>query len=355
MKIKFIDLFAGIGGIRLGLEKAAKALKLETECVFTSEIDKSACKTYCKHYPDAQNELPNDIRDFTETGRHSINNISNFDIMLAGFPCQAFSIAGKKAGFEDTRGTLFFELAKILKEKQPKAFILENVKGLRSHQGGETLKRILTILKEDLGYTNTEYQVLNAKEYGIPQNRERVYILGSKVNSEIRFPKPIGCTKRIKDILEKKPVMGRYYISAQYMRGLERHRKRHSDKGNGFGYEIKKDSDYANAVVIGGMGKERNLVVDPRRQASDIQKEIGKPVNKKSIRRMTPGEWERLQGFPYGYTRGVADAQRYKQLGNAVTVPVVKYVATELLRHLYPTLHSKSSAKVSRERQMILC
>jgi DNA (cytosine-5)-methyltransferase 1 len=170
-QIKIIDLFAGVGGIRLGFEQAAHGLGVDAKCVYTSEIDKYACSTYTKNYP---NDLHDPMSDITKVDEKALND---FNVLLAGFPCQAFSIAGRKGGFEDTRGTLFFDVARIIKEKTPDAFLLENVKGLVNHKGGKTLNTILNVLKNDLGYKSTRFKVLNAKHYGVPQNRERVYIV----------------------------------------------------------------------------------------------------------------------------------------------------------------------------------
>ena len=169
--INIIDLFAGVGGIRLGFEQAAHEFHLNTQCVFTSEIDDWACATYRKNFPNDGHDPKSDITKVDE------KSIPDFDVLLAGFPCQAFSIAGKRGGFNDTRGTLFFDVARIIKEKRPKAFLLENVKGLTNHRSGKTLEVIINTLKEDLGYT-VFYKVLNAKDYGLAQMRERIYIVG---------------------------------------------------------------------------------------------------------------------------------------------------------------------------------
>ena len=154
-KFTFIDLFAGVGGIRLGFEQACKDLGFNAECVFTSEIDEWACRTYRKNFPIDIHDPKSDITKVDET------KLPDFDVLLAGFPCQAFSIAGKRGGFDDTRGTLFFDVARIIKEKQPQAFLLENVKGLINHRGGKTLEVIVNTLEKDLGYT-VFYKVLNA-------------------------------------------------------------------------------------------------------------------------------------------------------------------------------------------------
>lgn len=326
--IKIIDLFAGIGGIRLGFTEAAKELGVNVECCYTSEIDKFACKTYKKNYPKDDHEVLNDITKIKE------KEIPGFDVLLAGFPCQAFSIAGKRGGFEDTRGTLFFDVARLIKEKKPKAFLLENVKGLVNHQRGKTLETILNVLQNDLGY-KVQYQILNAKNFGVPQNRERIYIVGFKEkNKKFTFPGKTNDKIKIKNIIEEKPVSAKYYLSDTYVAGMRKHKERHKAKGNGFGFEIREHTDIANAIVCGGMGRERNLIIDKRQKNLVPITHIRGSVNKEGIRRMTPIEWERLQGFPDRWTEGVADMQRYKQLGNSVAVPVIKSISMNIIREL---------------------
>src|SRR5690606_18050108 len=179
-KFKFIDLFAGIGGFRLALQS------IGGKCVFTSEWDKYSKETYRVNF----GEIP--FGDITKP--ETKNYIPDgFDVLCAGFPCQSFSIAGKRGGFEDTRGTLFFDVAEIIKNKQPKAFFLENVKGLRSHDKGKTLATILNVLRNDLGYYVPEPQIINAKNFGVPQNRERIFIVGFRKDTgitEFEYPKP---------------------------------------------------------------------------------------------------------------------------------------------------------------------
>ncbi|MCP4649617.1 MAG: DNA (cytosine-5-)-methyltransferase [PVC group bacterium] len=337
--LKFIDLFAGIGGIRLGFEGAAEELGIETECVFTSEINQHSCKTYRKNFPNDSHDPENDI---TKTDEKS--EIDDFNVLLAGFPCQAFSIAGKRGGFEDTRGTLFFDVARVIKEKKPDAFLLENVKGLRNHRSGKTLDTIMNVLKKDLGYVSTQMAILNSRDFGVPQNRERVYIVGFKNGGGgFSFPQPTDSTKTIKDILEEKAVSVKYYISDVYLAGLKRHRERHEKKGNGFGYEIKRYDEIANAVVVGGMGRERNLVIDKRLKDFTPVTHIKGKVNKNGVRRMTPVEWERLQGFPDHFTECVANVHRYRQLGNAVTVSAIKAISKNIIQELLqPKLFKKT-------------
>lgn len=327
--IKVIDLFAGVGGIRLGFQLAAEAFGLKTKCVFTSEIDVHACKTYQKNFPQDCHNPNNDIT------KVSASEIPDFDVLLAGFPCQAFSIAGKRGGFEDTRGTLFFDVARIIKEKKPSAFILENVKGLTNHRGGRTLDTILHTLIDDLGYSSTVYKVLNAKNYGVPQNRERIIIVGFRdCGGGFSFPETTDDTKTIKDIIESKPVVAKYYLSETYVASMRKHRERHEAKGNGFGYEIKSYSQIANAIVCGGMGKERNLVIDMRQKDLTPTTHIKGKINLEGIRKMTPVEWERLQGFPDNWTNGIADVHRYKQMGNSVAVPMIENVSLNVIAEL---------------------
>lgn len=323
-KFKFIDLFAGIGGFRLALQN------LGGKCIFTSEWDKEAKRTYKANF----GETP--FGDITkEETKSYIPDI--FDILCAGFPCQAFSIAGKRGGFEDTRGTLFFDVAEIIKRKQPKAFFLENVKGLRNHDKGKTLKTILNVLRNDLEYFVPEPQIINAKDFGVPQNRERIFIVGfhkdTKV-SKFEYPEPTNQDVKFADVKEKKVPATKYYLSTQYLQTLRKHKSRHESKGNGFGFEIILDSEIANAIVVGGMGRERNLVYDHRLKDFTPTTHIKGEVNREGIRRMTPREWARLQGFPDNFIIPVADASAYKQFGNSVAVPAIQATANEILKCL---------------------
>lgn len=320
----FIDLFAGIGGFRMALQE------LGGRCVFTSEWDSKAQETYFENFGD----IPfGDIT--TEETKGAI--AAKFDVLCAGFPCQAFSIAGKRGGFEDTRGTLFFDVAEIIKRHQPKAVFLENVKGLVNHKSGKTLSTILNVLRNDLGYTVPEPRVLNAKDYGVPQNRERIFIIGfhneyAEAAKEFNYPEPFKKENSIKKILEKGTVPSRYYLSERYLQTLKDHRARHAAKGNGFGYEVIGHDKIANAVVCGGMGRERNLVkVVPEKELVP-ETNIKGGINEEGIRKMTPREWARLQGFPDNYEFPVADVHAYKQLGNSVAVPAIKATASKLLK-----------------------
>lgn len=321
-KFKFIDLFAGIGGFRLALQN------LNGKCVFTSEWDKEAKRTYKANF----GEVPfgditkEDTKKFIPDG---------FDVLCAGFPCQAFSIAGKRGGFEDTRGTLFFEVAEIIKRKKPKAIFLENVKGLRNHNSGKTLETILNVLRNDLDYFVPEPQIINAKEFGVPQNRERIYIVGFRKDTGINkfeYPKSINKKVTFSQVKEKEVPATKYFLSTQYVQTLINHKARHKVKGNGFGYEIISDDGIANAIVVGGMGRERNLVYDYRITDFTPTTHIKGTVNRDGIRKMTPREWARLQGFPDKYVIPVADASAYKQFGNSVAVPAIQATAIEILK-----------------------
>ena len=323
-EFKFIDLFAGIGGFRLALQN------LKGKCIFTSEWDKYSKQTYQANF----GEVP-----FGDITKDSTKNYipDSFDVLCAGFPCQAFSIAGKRGGFEDTRGTLFFDVAEIIKKKKPKAIFLENVKGLRSHDKGKTLATILNVLREDLGYFVPEPQVMNAKEFGVPQNRERIFIVGFRKDLNItkfEYPKPVKRKTTLEDILETETVSVKYYLSETYVNTLRNHKARHASKGNGFGYEIIPNNGTANAVVCGGMGRERNLLYDFRLKDFTPVTNIRGNVNREGIRKMTPREWARLQGFPDNYKIVVSDAQAYKQFGNSVAVPAIQATGKQILKSL---------------------
>jgi DNA (cytosine-5)-methyltransferase 1 len=317
-KFTFIDLFAGIGGFRLAMTS------LGGKCVFSSEWDAAAQKTYFANF----GEIPHG--DITLESTKAAIPVG-FDVLCAGFPCQAFSIAGRKGGFNDTRGTLFFDVAEIIRRKRPKAFFLENVKGLRNHDKGRTLETILNVLRTDLGYTVPEPQVVNANDFGVPQHRERIYIVGFLEPTDFSYPKPIARTSNFLDIREKTVVPTKYYLSTQYLQTLVNHKARHASKGNGFGYAIIPDTGVANAIVVGGMGRERNLVIDDRITDYTPQTKIKGIVNREGIRKMTPREWARLQGFPDTYQIPVADASAYKLFGNSVAVPAIRATAKQLL------------------------
>lgn len=327
---KAIDLFAGIGGIRMGFDNAfGKGIKT----VFVSEWDEFAQKTYRANYKD-KFEIAGDITQIKE------QDIPSFDICLAGFPCQAFSLAGKHGGFNDDyhgrcRGTLFLDVARICEYHKPKVIFCENVKGLVIHDRGRTFK-VITETFESLGY-KVFSKVLNSKDFGVPQNRERIYIVCFRNDiapETFEFPEGTDSTKTIRDILDDAPVSSKYYLSDVYMDTLRKHRARHESKGNGFGYEVRDLDDIAGAIVCGGMGRERNLIVDHREHSMVPVTHIKGEINKEDIRKMTPREWARLQGFPDSYRLELADTHLYKQFGNSVTVNVIEAIAGKIKEEL---------------------
>ena len=335
LKYRSIDLFAGVGGIRLGFEQAFGE---SIETVYASEIDPKAIETYHANFSD-DFEIAGDI-----TKENEETDVPHFDICLAGFPCQSFSIAGRRKGFEDdykgvSRGTLFFDVARICEHHMPRIIFLENVKGLKNHDRGRTYKVIKGRLKE-MGY-EVFADVLNSKNFGVPQNRERIYIVAFRNDiapDRFKFPQKTDDTKKLSNIIEKKPVSPKYYLSSTYWNTLIKHRERHKAKGNGFGYQIRSWEDIAGAIVCGGMGRERNLLIDKRQKDLIPVTNIKGEINNYGIRKMTPREWARLQGFPEDFKLEVADTHLYKQFGNSVTVPVIKAIAEEIKKHLDNTI-----------------
>ena len=314
-KFRFSDFYCGIGGIRLSFEQA---FENEAEFVFGNEIDQSACRTYKMNFG------TNPIGDITKV---KSDEIPNFDILLAGFPCQAFSIAGRRQGFDDIRGTHFFEIARVIRDKKPLAFFLENVKHFKSHDGGRTFETIKKVIEEDLGYTFYHKEgLLNAKDFGLPQNRERVFMVGFREPIRFKFPKPPGRKKLLENILETK-VSGDHFLSQRYLDTLKKHRARHEQKGNGFGYIILKRTGIANTIVLGGMGRERNLFRDKKSLRSSGRKD----ANTEAVRCLTPRECLRLQGFPDSFRiDGVPKTQVYRQAANSVAVPVIREIANRM-------------------------
>lgn len=305
-----IDLFAGIGGIRLGFQRHGG------RTVFSSEWDKFAQKTYKINY----GETPEG--DITQIEPISI---PNHDILLAGFPCQPFSQAGLKKGFEDTRGTLFFNIASILKEKRPKAFMLENVKQLRGHDKGNTLKVILSILNE-LNYYVPDPKVLNAYHFGSPQNRERIIIVGFNKDflpqdfKEYHYPKGhINDSLNVGNILET-DVIDMFTISDKLYQGHLNRKKSHKTKGNGFGFCLfNAESKYTNTISARYYKDGSEALIE--------QKE-------KNPRMLTPRECARLQGFPEEFIIAVSNSQAYKQFGNSVCINVIDAVAKSMVDYL---------------------
>jgi len=307
-KYRQIDLFAGIGGTRLGFQLTGK-----TRTVFCSEIDKFAVKTYHANFGDTPH---GDITEIDE------KDVPDHDILVGGFPCQAFSQAGRKLGFEDTRGTLFFDVARIIKEKRPKAFLLENVKNLVSHDKGRTFAVIINTLIE-MDYL-VDYSLFKAREFGVPQNRERIYIVGfdkrQVANPEnFEMPVPPKTPVNVGKILEK-TVDEKYTISDKLWQGHQRRKEEHKEKGNGFGYSIfNAESEYTNTISARYYKDGSEILIE---QAG------------KNPRKITPREASRLQGFPDNYIIPVSDTQSYKQFGNSVSVPVVQAIAEKILEVL---------------------
>ena len=343
--MKFIELFAGIGGFRYGLEKANDTVTKRIQqgiqqrsknnstiiksflgtkqftCVWANEIEKYACQIYRKNF--GKKELiEGNIRKIPA------KSIPNHNLLTAGFPCQSFSIAGKRKGFRDTRGTLFFEICRIVEEKKPNLLLLENVKGLLNHDGGNTFRIILNSLSE-LGY-NCEWEVLNSKNFGVPQNRERVFIIGHLRGTGGQKVFPIGEDGGIFN--EKNPPSGSYLKSP--IRG----------QGDGpmiydiYNQNLRANQDLAGTLKSEGISETSLgtalILRDGRDKRSCLKEgrttEVG--IEGQSIRRLTPTECERLQGFPDGWTEGISDTQRYKCLGNAVTVNVIEEIGKRIIQ-----------------------
>ena len=307
-KLRFIDLFCGIGGFRVAMDQACIENDLIPQCVFSSDID-----PYCQDSYEA-NFGHRPTGDITKVDPKSI---PDHDILFAGFPCQPFSIIGQMKGFDDTRGTLFFHIANIIKEKQPKAFVLENVKQLVGHDKGKTLKVIIKTLK-GLGYQHVQYTVLNALDYGLPQKRERVIIVGHKEPILFSYPSPIRPFKPLNEILEKK--IDKKHYASDYIK-----KKR------------KETHKSAYKLSIWHENKAGNICSYPYSCAL----RAGASYNYLLVngeRRLTPREMFRLQGFPDTYKIITNDTQARKQAGNAVPVNMVKAVILKLLPYVATTL-----------------
>lgn len=335
-KIRFIDLFAGIGGMRLAFESAG------AECVFTSEWDKFAVQTYVANHG-IKHPIFGDIREVDP------KSVPNHDVLVAGFPCQPFSLAGvskknslgRSHGFADeTQGTLFFYIAEILRVKKPRAFVLENVKNLVSHDHGNTFKVIQKVLVEDLGY-KISFKVIDAAKF-VPQHRERIFIVGYK-DEEIDFnweavkPNSKKVVHTVREILqeyvpapaqdsekyfEKKPnsVSSKYVLSDKLWSYLQAYAEKHRKAGNGFGFGLA-NLDGVTRTLSARYHKDGSEILIPR-------------SGKSNPRRLTPRECARLMGYPDTFIIPVSDTQAYKQFGNSVAVPVVAAVAKELVKNL---------------------
>lgn len=334
-KFKFIDLFAGIGGIRSGFEAHGG------KCVFTSECNKFAQKTYLANFPDADNHIfTEDITAVDE------RDIPDHDVLLAGFPCQPFSIAGvskknalgRPHGFEcTTQGTLFFDVARIIAEKRPKAFLLENVKNLLSHDKGNTFNVMLQTLRDELGY-NVHYKIIDGQHF-VPQHRERILIVGFKHKTAFSWDDlnlPEKGSVRLAKILhpqdgsepyeapyttgELAKVNSKYTLTPKLWEYLQAYAEKHKAAGNGFGFGLVDKTNIA-----------RTLSARYYKDGSEILVSQG---NRKRPRRLTPRECARLMGFSDSFVIPVSDTQAYRQFGNSVVVPVIKEVARIMMPHL---------------------
>lgn len=322
----FIDLFAGIGGLRMGFES------IGGRCVFTSEWDLNSQKTYANNFPD-NHKIEGDVRDFSKDP----SLIPEHDVLLAGFPCQPFSIAGvskknalgRPHGFLcDTQGTLFFDTAQIIKHHRPAAFVLENVKNLKSHDGGQTFATIMNVLENELGY-HVQSKVISSEPW-VPQKRQRIFIVGFAKRTAfdfetVKMPSPESGPK-LSSILER-DVDPKYTLTEHLWGYLQKYKAKHAGKGNGFGYSLFGPDDVARTLSQRYYKDGSEILID---------QPGGRP------RRLTPRECARLMGFdrpgrPF-ILKGVSDTQLYRQFGNAVVVPVVEFVAEAVKPYIVEAL-----------------
>ncbi len=323
-KFTFIDLFAGIGGFRFALEE------LNGTCVFSSEIDAECARTYAANF----GEYPSG--DITKIDPASI---PDHDILCGGFPCQPFSISGKMKGFEDTRGTLFFNILEIIKAKNPKVVFLENVKHLKDHDGGKTLKTLIKHL-EELGY-KTEWHILNAKDFGLAQNRERLLLVGHR-DTRFNFSKLIKIEpRRIKDILEKEANFE--YLKPHEYTILPKDKWRKQESGLIFcGYRnksIRVAGTRPNTEHLSRVHKQPNRIyfIDGTHPTIPSQETSGRfwIYDGKRVRKLTLSECFRLQGFPEHFQKVSSIGSCYNQIGNAVAVPMIKEAGKQILNQLF--------------------
>ncbi|MEO7866894.1 MAG: DNA (cytosine-5-)-methyltransferase [Candidatus Eisenbacteria bacterium] len=313
MSYTFIDLFAGIGGMHSAFAGP------ETKCVFTSEWDRFAQQTYAANFPN--HPITGDITKVDPS------SLPDHDILLAGFPCQPFSIAGvskkislgRAHGFEDpTQGNLFFNIAAIIKAKQPRAFLLENVKNLKSHDGGNTFRVIMNTLRNELGYHVPEPRILDGRAF-VPQHRERIFIVGYRDPHDFEFPALPKGKRTLASVLDPGPVDPRYTLSKKLWDYLRAYAAKHRAKGNGFGFGLVERTDIA-----------RTLSARYYKDGSEILVAQGRG----NPRRLTPRECARLMGFPPDFKIEVSDTRAYKQFGNSVVVPLVKHVGDAMIEAL---------------------
>ena len=362
MMYKTIDLCAGIGGIRRGFELTGKF-----QNVLSAEIDVCAAKTYEHLFGE------NPLNDLTSDEFKAKVAQTDYDILLAGFPCQTFSRVGQKLGFRDTtKGTIFFDIADIISRTNPRAVFLETVENLVSHDKGETLRRIVTTLEDELSYRiigvtmdedgsyvySGKSFIRNSRNFGLPQNRPRVYIMAfsKKMYGDavkvLTADMPFSGRKIIAEDLNSiiEPVVDDvYYMASGYWKTLKKHKERERAKGHGFGYVVVNAQGIEHPVAstilaTGGSGKERNLIYQPKEGvAGKILPTKKTALNDEGIRVMTPTEWGRLQGFigyafldekgneTFSFPEGTTRTQQYKQFGNSVTIPVIEEMANFML------------------------
>ena len=333
--VRVFSMFSGIGGFEVGISNS----NIKHKLVGYSEVDKFAIQVFEKQFKG--------VKNYGDATRINESELPNFDLLVGGFPCQAFSMAGRRKGFEDTRGTLFFDIARILTHKKPKHIILENVKGLLSHDNGRTLQKIFEVLS-DIGYM-VQWQVLNSKNFGVPQSRERVYIVGHLRGSSRPQVFPIGQSEGISDSCSEKKGSCSSQISStitsNYKRGVHAMGEQYVMEPK----ELTKDISMAYRVydtygvsttlkaVGGGVGAKTGLykIREATKKGYALAEE-GDIINIQDsiIRRLTPIECERLQGFEDNWTEDLSDTQRYKCLGNAVTTNVVTVIVERLYSNI---------------------
>lgn len=318
MSIIFIDLFAGVGGFRVALEKAG------AKCVFSSEIDKFALQVYKANFSE---DADGDITKI------AVEDVPAHDVLCAGFPCQAFSTVGKRKGFSDPRGTLFFDVLRIAKHRKPKVLLLENVKGLLTHNDGDTFETIKNSLV-DLGYV-VNWKVIEATMFGLPQRRARVFVVAVRKDIKKDFSFPVGnpTDKTLKDIVESN-VDAKYFLSENRNNFICKKRAAGQCR---YGYHLVGPDDYVFTLLTSKY--EHNLIVDNTKSTGtfhNIKAKTAKDnvINKQNVRRLTPKEYARLQGFPEDFKVPVVNKHAYRLFGNAVAVPVVEAVFAEIKKIL---------------------
>lgn len=361
-----IDLCAGIGGIRRGFELTGAFRN-----VLSAEIDKYACRTYQHLYGD------NPENDLTSETFKKLVQQTEYDVLLAGFPCQTFSRVGKEEGFDnEEKGQIFFHIAKIIEQTRPMIVFLENVDRLVTHDAGRTFSTIVNTLVTKLGYHtigvtpkqdgslqyNTKNFIRNSRDFGVPQNRPRTYLICfdtekfdierlRNLPNELPLHREIPLYDSLSDLLDQE-VDPKYYMASGYLDTLVHHRERQESRGYGFGYRVVNEPGIEHPVAntllaTGGSGRERNLIFDPRDGIAGLQLGTKKtPLNDRGIRVMTPNEWGKLQGFvnyafineqgidEFEFPEDVPDVQKYKQFGNSVTIPVIEEMAHFILNCL---------------------